>query len=78
MNSIFTLFAILTVGDPQIIMGQYTTMSSCQAAAAAYANAHCKVVSTSATAYGTCWACMHGCTAEENIELCGSDPKPIR
>jgi hypothetical protein len=29
-----------------------------------------------ANIYGTCWGCMHGCTAEDNIKICGTDPRP--
>lgn len=27
-----------------------------------------------APTYGSCWSCMHGCTREESIRVCGKEP----
>lgn len=27
--------------------------------------------SKSATSFGSCWSCMHGCTREQDLRLCG-------
>ena len=26
--------------------------------------------------HATCWGCMHGCTRQQNIDVCGRDPGP--
>ncbi len=32
-------------------------------------------VSDASPIYGSCWGCMHGCTWQENISICGIDPR---
>jgi len=37
-------------------------------------NARSKITTSPAPTFGNCWPCMHGCTREENIRLCGKEP----
>ena len=73
MDKVFMLMA--TFAGAPAEMGIYNTQSACQAAAKDYSIAYCKPVDASRPIYGTCWGCMHGCTAEMNQAICGTDPR---
>lgn len=76
--NIFLLMVVFAAGEPAQSVGKFLTAGACYEASKAYTNAHCKPVNGDGPIYGTCWACMHGCTAEENIQLCRTDPRPTR
>ncbi len=75
---IFALYVVFALGDPPARMGFYKTRETCQIAAGAYRQAECRPINGDMPIYGTCWACMHGCSAELNIQYCGIDPRPSR
>lgn len=75
---VFQLLVMFSLGSGPTGMGYYLQVEACQAAAAAYRKAECREVSGDRPIYGTCWGCMHGCTAAENIKICGTDPMPTR
>ena len=72
---VFQLLVVLSFGAHPTSLGYYVNKADCLAAAEAYTRAECRERDGSAAIYGTCWACMHGCTFESNIRLCGTDPR---
>jgi hypothetical protein len=76
LETVFALGVVLHFGEPQTNMGYYKTLASCENAAKAYVTAGCKPIDGTLRIYGTCWGCMNGCTAEQNKEICGVDPRP--
>jgi hypothetical protein len=73
---VFQLLVVLMFGSAPAGMGYYASRGDCLAAAAAYRQAECKEVDGNAPIHGTCWGCMHGCTAAANLRICGTDPGP--
>jgi hypothetical protein len=71
---IFVLVA--TISGMNAELGNYNKIENCQSAAKDYANAWCKPKLADHPIYGTCWGCMHGCSWQTNIEICGRDPRP--
>jgi hypothetical protein len=69
---LYILSAVL--GDRTVDLGVYRERGACEQAAQDYKSARCREVEDSAPVFGTCWGCMHGCTREQNIKVCGLDP----